>query len=221
MREDPKPSKRVDAFEFGEYARGDAGATDAVKAVAARDVIAVKDFFLARRAKADGGFPRGKIVHAYVFDLEKNRQIRFEARGDQILDHFLLRIDRDGLAPGEVVEIDAMAFSVEAQLDPVMREAFALEALADSRFDQQIDGTLFEEARTDALFDVFSAPRFEDDRLDPPQVKEMGEHQPRGTCPDYADLRAHVFPFVAEDAFRTTRSLDIQSAPCPRRPTTR
>ena len=110
-----------------------------------------------------------------------------------------------------------MAAPVESQLDAVMGERFALEALADARFNEQINRALFEQARANALFDVFPAARFKNNGFDPLQVEQMGEHKSRRTCPDNADLRAHDLPFAADDVFRTTRSLDIQGAPCPRR----
>ena len=64
---------------------------------------------------------------------------------------------------------------LKSQLDAVMGEAFALEALADARFDEQIDRALFEQARADALFDVFPAARFDDDGFDSLQVEQVGE----------------------------------------------
>ncbi len=72
-----------------------------------------------------------------------------------------------------------------------------MQALADARFDQQIDRALFKQARAHALFDIFPAARFENDGFDSLQVKQMSEHQSRRTCPDNADLRAHVFLSVS------------------------
>ncbi len=68
-----------------------------------------------------------------------------------------------------------------------------MQALADARFDEQIDGALFEQSRANSLLDVFPAARFDDDGFDSLQVEQMGEHQSRRARPDNADLRAHVF----------------------------
>ena len=93
-----------------------------------------------------------------------------------------------------------MAAPVESQRDAVMREAFALQALADARFDQQIDRALLEQARADALLDVFSAARFEDDGFDSLQVEQMARAavppgplpQFRFACAKFVLLRASV-----------------------------
>jgi hypothetical protein len=84
-----------------------------------------------------------------------------------------------------------MAAPVETQSDAVVGERFALKALADARFDEQVDRALFQQARADALFDVFPAARFDNDGFDSLQVEQVGEHQSRRTRPDNADLRAH------------------------------
>jgi hypothetical protein len=86
-----------------------------------------------------------------------------------------------------------VAAAVEAQLDAVMSKAFALETLSHTRFDEQIDGALFEQASADSLLDVFPGSRFENDGFDPLQVQQVGEHESRRTCADDADLRAHFF----------------------------
>jgi hypothetical protein len=89
-----------------------------------------------------------------------------------------------------------MAAAVEAQLDAVMGKAFSLETFSYTCVDEQIDGSLLQQARADTLFDVFPGSRFENDGFDPLQVEQVGEHQARRTCPYNADLRAHVFPFA-------------------------
>jgi hypothetical protein len=59
-----------------------------------------------------------------------------------------------------------VAAPVESQFYSVMSESFALEPLPDTRFDQQVDRALFQQARSDALFNIFSAARFDDDGFD-------------------------------------------------------
>lgn len=68
------------------------------------------------------------VLHAEV-DLSIGRELR----GEEVLDDLVLRVNSDGLAAGQVVERDPMREAVEAQVDAVMDEAFALEALADPR----------------------------------------------------------------------------------------
>jgi hypothetical protein len=146
-----------------------------METVAAGDVVAMQDFFLARGAKTNGWAGAVITVHADVLDIKENRQTRCESRCNQVFDHFLLRVNRDRLASGEIVEVNAVAAAVKSKDDPVMSEAFALKSIADSRFNEQIDRTMFEQARADALFDIFPAARFDDDGFDPLQVEQVGE----------------------------------------------
>jgi hypothetical protein len=169
-----------------------------METVAAGDVVAMQDFFLPRGVKTNGRTGAVITVHANVLDIKENRQTRCETRGDQILDYLLLRVDRNRLASGEIVEVDAVAAAVKSKDDPVMGEAFALETLADSRFDEQIDRAMLKQTRADSLLDVFSAARFKNDGLDSLQAEQMGEDQPRWTCTDNSDLRAHRFPLVVQ-----------------------
>ena len=78
-----------------------------------------------------------------------------------------------------------------------MSEAFALKALADTRFDEQIDRAMLEQAGANALFDVFPAARFDHHAFNALQVQKVSEHESRWTRTDNADLRAHFFPLAA------------------------
>jgi hypothetical protein len=56
-----------------------------------------------------------------------------------------------------------MAAPVEAELDAVMEEGLALEALADARFDHQVNRALFEQAGAQPRFDIFAGAKLEND----------------------------------------------------------
>ena len=73
-------------------------------------------------------------MDAGVFDFEEDLAARGEARIGQVFDHFMLRIDRDRFAAGEIREIDAMSAFAETQIYAVVDQAFALEACADAGF---------------------------------------------------------------------------------------
>ncbi len=133
-------------------------------------------------------------MDAGVFDFEENLAAGGEPRIGQILDHFVLRIDRDRLAAGEFREIDAMGALAEAQIYAVVDEAFALEACADAGFFQQIHGALLEDTGAHAFLHVLAAAIFEDDRLDAVKVQQMRENQAGGPGSDDANLRAHSGP---------------------------
>jgi hypothetical protein len=56
---------------------------------------------------------------------------------------------------------------MEAQLDSVVNEALPLHARPNPNFGKQVDGTLFEYAGPNALFDVLPAAILDHDRVDP------------------------------------------------------
>jgi hypothetical protein len=82
LRQDSQPSKGVNAFEIREHTRRNAWAADAVKAVATGDVVAMKFFLQACRAKTDGGFRAVEAVYADFVRFENNWLPGFQARGD-------------------------------------------------------------------------------------------------------------------------------------------
>ena len=90
-----------------------------------------------------------------------------QARGDEVLDHLLLAVDRDRPPAGELGEVDAVPAPVEAQLEAVVDEALAVQALGDAGLVEQVDRrpARARPARTRAS--TYSrAARLEDDRLD-------------------------------------------------------
>jgi hypothetical protein len=89
-----------------------------------------------------------------------------------------------------------VAATIESQFNSVMGKGFALETLPDAGFNQEVYCALFEQASADALFNIFSAARFDNDGFDSLQVQKMSEDQSCGARPDDADLRAHGFPFA-------------------------
>jgi hypothetical protein len=88
-----------------------------------------------------------------------------------------------------------MLAAIEAHVDPVMDEAFTLQALSNACFDHHVHGALFEHARANAVFDVMPAAHFYNDGFDPLQVKQVRQQQSRGTRSDNSDLRAQRVPF--------------------------
>lgn len=126
-----------------------------------------------------------------VFDFKNDLAIRLAARGDEIFDDFLLAIDGDAAAAGELEHIDAMAATIEAKFETVVDEAFASHAFANTGFVEQINRALFENAGTDTFFDVVAATGFHDDRLDSLKMQKVRKKKARGACADDSDLRAH------------------------------
>ena len=102
----------------------------------------------------------------------------------------ILRINRDGAAVGEFLEVNAMSAAAETKPDAVVGKPFAFEPLANTRLFEQIDSSLLEQASTHALLDVLPAARLDDNRLDALQVKKMGQQEARWPGADDSDLCA-------------------------------
>jgi hypothetical protein len=131
------------------------------------------------------------VVDADGLGLEQDLCPGNLARGDEILHHFVLRVDGDGLPAGQFREVDAMAGAAEAKLDAVMHQAFALQASSDTGLDQQIDCALLENASANALLDVFTRVSFQNDRINALQMKKVRKRESSGTCSDDSDLGSH------------------------------
>jgi hypothetical protein len=102
-------------------------------------------------------------MQADCLGLEVHLAASIQASFHQILDHFLLAIDRNGAAPGQFEHINAMTAPVEAQLDSMVHQAFALQAFAQAGFDQQIGRALFQHASSHTLFAMGPGAAFKDD----------------------------------------------------------
>jgi hypothetical protein len=102
----------------------------------------------------------------------------------------MLRVNHDALAIGQILEVDSMAASSEAQLDPVVDESFGLHPLGHAHLGEQVDCLLLEDAGTDALLNILAAAVLDYDGIDSIEIEQVREHQSRGPCPNDPDLRA-------------------------------
>jgi hypothetical protein len=78
---------------------------------------------------------------------------------------------------------------VEAKLDTVVHEAFALHPLARPRVFDQFGDPVFDHARSNALLDVLATATFKDDVVDSFSLEQMPQEQARGTGTDDDHLR--------------------------------
>ena len=62
---------------------------------------------------------------------------------------------------------------VERHLEAVVHEALALQPLTDARLDQQVDGALLKQTRTNARLDVVTRLALEHDRCDPVPIEQL------------------------------------------------
>ena len=157
-----------------------------MEAVAAGDEVALE--LLA--AEGDARSLAVRRVHRDVLDLEVDRDAAIEQRGDLVLDHLLLAVDRD-LAAGQPEHVDVEDALPEAHVDAGVVKALAREPLSHPDRVQHVDGVLLEQARADALLDVLAAARLEHDALDPRLLQVERQREARGPGADDADLRFH------------------------------
>ena len=145
-----------------------------------------------------------------VINLEEHLASRGNAGADHVLHRFLLPVDRDR-ASGQFVHVDAMASMTEAQFDAVMDQTLAAHPLAESSLIEQIDGALFEDPGPHALLAMPPASGLKDNRVNPFQMKEVGEQKPGWSRTDDTDLSAHVESTL--DGKRTEWILQYQFCP--------
>jgi len=129
-------------------------------------------------------------MHADAVDLKQNLAARGEASVGEILDDFMLRVDGDSLSSRQILEIDAVTASPEAQLDSIVDQAFALHPLTHSDLCEQVNRALFQYPSADAFLNVLPAAIFDHDRVNSLQMKKVGKHQTGRSSAHDSDLSA-------------------------------
>ena len=95
---------------------------------------------------------------------------------EQVPQDFLLRINGDATAIGQILEVDSMRPPIEAQVDSVVDQPFSLKALAHSGFHEQIDRSLLEQASANSLLAILPCASLDHDRVDAVQMQKVREH---------------------------------------------
>ena len=103
----------------------------------------------------------------------------------------MLRIDDHTLTSGKFAKVDAMPGPAKPKLDPPMEKALPLQSFTDTCFDQQVGGSLLQNARADALFDAFAARGFQNYGLDAVKMQQVREHQASRAGSHNSDLCAY------------------------------
>ena len=187
-RQDAEPGERIDPLEDLEHAVRHARPADAVEAVAAGDEVAAHFQRGVVLPEADHGLGTLEVVQAHRVDLEVDRTAGREAGRDQVLDHLVLAVDRDLPPAGQRGEVDPMAAAGEADLEPVVDQAFAPQPGADPGLVQQVDRALLEHPGADPLLDVAPAVALQHDRVDAVPMQQLRQQQARRPGADDADL---------------------------------
>jgi hypothetical protein len=98
-----------------------------------------------------------------------------------------LAVDGDVLA-GQGLEIDAVQLTVECELDAVVRQSLAVQALGNAGVFEQLDRRLLEHASADTAQHIGGAALLDDDGFEAGLVEQRAKQQPRSTGADNRDL---------------------------------
>ena len=137
-----------------------------------------------------GGWCRG--LEADISDVEDERPAAGLPRGDQIFHHLALPIHGDATPAGQRGHVDPVPRAFECEVNPVVAQALAVEAIGHPHLVQQVDRALFEHAGADPLDHVVAIVTLDDDRIDPVQMEQVPEDQAGGTRADDGHLGARA-----------------------------
>ena len=85
-----------------------------------------------------------EVVRLDVSGFVDGDSVRGFAPVHQVVCHLGLPVDEHALAAGEAVQVDTVAAIVEGEVEPVMRQAFAMHAFADACFVQHRGSPFFQ-----------------------------------------------------------------------------
>jgi hypothetical protein len=85
-----------------------------------------------------------------------------------------------------------MKLSRKAQMNPAMYQAETLPSRSPrSDLIEQIDCSLLKHPGSDSVFNILAAAAFDHDRVDTPQMKQVGEQEPSRPASNDRDLGTH------------------------------
>ena len=112
-------------------------------------------------------------------------------RVHQVVRDLRLAVDRDLLAAGQAMQVDAMARALEEQLDALVRQPLGLGAGIDAGTRQQVHRDLLQHAGADTAKNVGAGLAFDDDVVDAGLEEQLAEQQPGRARADDGDLGTH------------------------------
>jgi hypothetical protein len=170
-------------------AGGNRRAADSMEAIAAGNKVAVDFRGLAIMCECHTRLIRGDVQELHILRFKNNFSSSLVSRVNQIAQHLMLGVDGDRSAAYEVVEINAVRLSVEAELNAMMHLAFVREPLANATGFQQIDRRLLEHAGPHGGLHCRPRTSFQHDRIDAALLQQVRKQQPRRSGADNGDLR--------------------------------
>ena len=113
-----------------------------------------------------------------------------QARGDEILDHFVLRVQRHAFSR-QLLQRNAASPAPKAKFDALVLLAELLHPAMDAELAHEIRRALLEHARANGLLNGLARSRLENDGLHAALCQQQREHQACRARADDAHLRAH------------------------------
>jgi hypothetical protein len=104
-------------------------------------------------------------MHADISRFKENLAAGGDAGVVQVLQNLMLRINGDSFSASELLKIDTVTTTAEAQLDSVVDQAFGFQARSKAHFREQVDRSLLEYSGADALLGILPAAILDYDRL--------------------------------------------------------
>src|SRR5690606_19313247 len=143
------------------------------------------------RLPGDVGTCAVEVVYAHVLGLINTRKIICLPSIHEVIRKLGLAVDGDTLAARQAREVDAPASAVGEQLEAVVDEPFAMQALADAGLVEEVDRHLLQHAGTNAAEHVLARLSLEDDGVDAGPMQQLSKQEPGGPCTDDGDLGSH------------------------------
>ena len=185
-----------------------------MEAVASRDRVAGQLVCLPVVLVRDPGRVGLDVVQLDIAHLEQDRDAAIEQRLREVLDDLLLTVDRD-VPAGQAGHVDVVVLLVVAEVDAVVLEAFAVEAIGDVELAQQVDGVLLEQPGPDALLDVLPVRASSTTHSMPSRWSSIASVSPAGpapTMPTWVRTGASLFVRRHEDHVERPGTVDALDA---------
>lgn len=160
--------------------------------IAARDILASQPMLPSIASPGDEGGGGIEIVQRDLLSVPNDRDVARVCCFEQVAHDLLLTIDRDALAR-KSRHIDAEQDAIKRDPGAVMHQSLPVEPFCQSKPPHQIDGSLFQHAGANPAFDIRAVALFDDYRVDPLLLQEMGEEHSRRPGSNYGDLGAQLF----------------------------
>ena len=176
LRQDSQPAKRVIPLVRLQNSRWNRFAANSMKPVASRNKIARKLFRGSVSFKSNQRLLTLQPPHIHISRFKNNFSARICPRRNQILDHFMLRVNHHALAARQIRKIDAVPASAKSQLHAVVHQSLPHHPLAQAKLVQQVHRPLFQHTCPHALFDVLPRLRLQNYALDARPLQQMRQY---------------------------------------------